>query len=279
MLSSYQRLPAHPLMSHMLSPELIRRQVQQILASSHFDASVRNRRFLEFIVDQTLVGNGDRLKGYTIALEVFDRDPSFDPQLDPVVRIEAGRLRRSLERYYLTEGKTSYVVVSIPKGKYVPQFQSRSRTPDFSAFDTDMEPAGDRVSLIVTPVLDQFPSPEEATFDTALIEEIITELYTKHREIEIVIPAIRAHDGMEADFSASPSKSEYALRGSVRRSENGIRIIFHLADLHNGHLLWTRSFDQDSTSVDMIATPREIALDIVDSVTAALSRVMPGALS
>src|SRR6202012_4722311 len=106
------------------SPERIRRQVQQILASTHFDASTRNRRFLEFIVEQTLAGNGDRLKGYTIALEVFDRDPSFDPQLDPVVRIEAGRLRRSLERYYLTEGKTSYVVVSIPKGKYVPQFES-----------------------------------------------------------------------------------------------------------------------------------------------------------
>src|ERR1700742_4141399 len=91
MLSSYQRLPIHSLMNRMPSADLIRRQVQLILASSHFDASSRNRKFLEFIVEETLAGNGDRLKGYTIALEVFDRDPSFDPQLDPVVRIEAGR--------------------------------------------------------------------------------------------------------------------------------------------------------------------------------------------
>jgi TolB-like protein len=259
----------------MLSPELIRRQVQQILSSGHFDASVRNRRFLEFIVDQTLAGNGDRLKGYTIALEVFDRDPSFDPQLDPVVRIEAGRLRRSLERYYLTEGKTSGVIVSIPKGKYVPQFEIRSRAQEFGGFDTEMELTGDHVSLIVAPVLDQPSSPEEATFDTALIEEIITEIYSKHREIEIVVPAIGAGDGLECEFSTTPSKPEYVLRGSVRRSENGIRIIFHLAGRHTGHLLWTRSFDQESTSVDMISTPREIAHEIVDSVTAALERAMP----
>lgn len=278
MLSSYQRLPVRSLVDALPSPDVIRRQVQQILASSHFDASIRNRRFLAFIVEQALVGNGDRLKGYTIALEVFDRDPSFDPQLDPVVRIEAGRLRRSLERYYLTEGRTSAVVVSIPKGKYVPQFEVRPRLPRFEPIDADVMPTGDHVSLIVAPVFDQYSTAEEATFDTALVEEIIAELYDKHREIEIVVPAIRAGDGIETDFLAVPSKPEYVLRGSVRRSDNGIRIIFHLADRHTGHLLWTRSFDQDSTSVDMIATPREIALDIVDNVTAALSRVRPGVL-
>ena len=54
--------------------------------------------------------------GYTLGIDVFDRDVDFDPQVDPIVRIEAGRLRRALERYYLTEGKNDPIVIRIPKG-------------------------------------------------------------------------------------------------------------------------------------------------------------------
>jgi len=270
MQSSYQRLPVHSLINRAPPPDVIRRQVQQILASSNFDASIRNRKFLQFIVEETLAGHGDRLKGYTIALEVFDRDPSFDPQLDPVVRIEAGRLRRSLERYYLTEGKASAIAISIPKGKYVPQFEIRPR------LDARDGSHGDHMSLTITPILDQYANSDDATFDTALIEEIIMEFYDKHKEIGIIIPPVLSENGTIYEASAMAPSTEYILRGSIRRSEHGIRIIFHLADRTTGHLLWTRSFDQEPTTVDMIATPREIAADIVGSVTAVISKSWPG---
>ena len=84
--------------------------------------SDRKRRFLKFIVQETLAGHADRIKAYTIAVDVFGRDPSFDPASDPMVRIEAGRLRRCLEHYYLTEGSADAVQITIPKGGYVPQF-------------------------------------------------------------------------------------------------------------------------------------------------------------
>ncbi|WP_221939336.1 hypothetical protein, partial [Mycobacterium sp. KBS0706] len=89
---------------------------------SNFSASERNRRFLRYIVDETLDGRADRIKGYSVGVAVFDRDTSFDPQLDPIVRIEASRLRRSLDYYYVAGGKDDEICITIPKGSYVPVF-------------------------------------------------------------------------------------------------------------------------------------------------------------
>ena len=79
--------------------QVIQDALQRVVASRDFMNSERKRRFLKFVVQETLAGHAGRIKAYAIALEVFDRDTSFDPAADPVVRIEAGRLRRSLEHY------------------------------------------------------------------------------------------------------------------------------------------------------------------------------------
>jgi TolB-like protein/Tfp pilus assembly protein PilF len=101
----------------------VREALERILASPGFDASARNRRFLEYAVEETLAGRAERLKGLTIAIDVFGRDATIDPQHDPVVRIEAAKLRRSLERYYLTAGQEDPIRIDIPKGAYVPTFE------------------------------------------------------------------------------------------------------------------------------------------------------------
>ena len=108
------------------STEAVREQLERILASADFVASDRLKRSLRFIVEEALAGRADRLKAYTIALEVFGRDPSFDPQNDPVVRMEAGRLRRRLERYFLGTGRSDPVRIEIPKGDYAPIFTCRA---------------------------------------------------------------------------------------------------------------------------------------------------------
>ena len=82
---------------------------------------------LRFIVDETLAGRGDRLKGVTVALAVFGRDETFDQQSDPVVRLEARRLRSDLDSYYVDAGSRDPVRVSIPKGGYVPHFAWQNR--------------------------------------------------------------------------------------------------------------------------------------------------------
>jgi adenylate cyclase len=112
-----------------LSPSAaaVEQELARILASPDFVASDRLKGFLRFVVEERLAGRADRLKAYAIALEVFGRDASFDPQIDPVVRMEAGRLRRRLERYYLGAGQDDSVRIDIPKGGYAPIF---SRHPD-----------------------------------------------------------------------------------------------------------------------------------------------------
>ena len=104
--------------------EAVRAQLQCIVRCREFDASERNRRFLQYVVEETLSGRTERIKAYSVATSVFGRDASFDPQTDPIIRIEASRLRRSLERYYLTAGKHDPVRIEIPKGSYVPTFRS-----------------------------------------------------------------------------------------------------------------------------------------------------------
>ena len=108
-----------------LRDEEIRAQLEKILASTEFNVPERVRQFLIYVVAQTLDGHADRIKAYTVAVEVFGRDANFDIQNDPVVRIEAGRLRRALERYYLLAGSSDPILIEIPKGGYVPCFLRR----------------------------------------------------------------------------------------------------------------------------------------------------------
>ena len=104
---------------------LIREQLGRILESTPFVQSRRRQRFLEYVVHETLAGRGERLKGYSIALEVFGRPETFDPVADPIVRIEAGRLREKLRCYYDTYGWKDPVRITLPRGTYRPRIVFR----------------------------------------------------------------------------------------------------------------------------------------------------------
>ena len=93
---------------------------------------------MRFVVDEQLAGRADALKEYTIALEVFERDESFDPQTSSIVRIEASRLRSKLEKYNATTGRGDAIRINLPQGSYVPTFQSAAQAvePDATRVDT-----------------------------------------------------------------------------------------------------------------------------------------------
>lgn len=107
----------------------VRQALERLLASPDFPASDLRRAFLRYIVTETLAGRSGLIKGYTIAVEVFGRDESFDAQTDPVVRLEARRLRRDLDSYYIDAGRHDPVRIHIPKGGYVPQFERQATAP------------------------------------------------------------------------------------------------------------------------------------------------------
>lgn len=103
----------------------VRLSLAAIVASSAFHASPQLAAFLRFVVEATLSGRSEQIKGYTIAVEALGRDSAFDPQTDPIVRVEAGRLRRALDRYYAGPGQADTVVIELPRGSYVPAFRQR----------------------------------------------------------------------------------------------------------------------------------------------------------
>jgi len=105
-----------------MSPDQVRDELSRVLASSAFQDADRAKSFLSFIVTTTLDGRGSEIKESVIAVEALGRSTSFDPKADPIVRVEAGRLRQRLKTYYHLEGATDPVLITLPKGTYVPEF-------------------------------------------------------------------------------------------------------------------------------------------------------------
>lgn len=107
------------------SADAIRTQLERILASAQFAGSARMGRFLRYVVERSLAGEADRLKEYVVGIEVFDRGGGYDPRVDSIVRVEAGRLRAKLDEYYYTTGAGDAVRIGLRKGGYAPFFEQR----------------------------------------------------------------------------------------------------------------------------------------------------------
>ena len=106
----------------MIIPEQIRAQLDRILASPTFEQADRASVFLRFVVTASLEGRAGEIKESVIAVEALGRTTSFDPKSDPIVRVEAGRLRNRLKAYYDSEGLQDSVLIALPKGGYTPEF-------------------------------------------------------------------------------------------------------------------------------------------------------------
>ncbi|MGH9162843.1 MAG: hypothetical protein ACRD2X_23005 [Vicinamibacteraceae bacterium] len=113
----------------MPTEDAVRSQLERLLASGAFTNAERLSRFLRYVVEQALAGEGDRLKEYVIGLEVFDRDEQYDPRIDSIVRVEAGRLRAKVEEYYRGDGREDPVIIRMRRGSYAPLFEERQVSP------------------------------------------------------------------------------------------------------------------------------------------------------
>ena len=110
-----------------MDAERVRAEVSRIVASAAFADAERASSFLRFVVERKLEGRASEIKEFVIAVEVLGRTSSFDSKIDPIVRVEAGRLRDRLSSYYENEGQEDLVLISLPKGGYVPEFSERRR--------------------------------------------------------------------------------------------------------------------------------------------------------
>jgi LuxR family maltose regulon positive regulatory protein len=145
-----------------LNADEVRTELERILAFGDMVSSRQMSSFLRFVVEQKLAGRDAQIKERTIAIGALDRDADFDPRLDPIVRVVAGKLRRVLERYDLSVGASGALRIAIPKGSYVPSFTSRSASmPEESVTTIERSPCPIlRTKLHVPPVTPDFVRPQ-----------------------------------------------------------------------------------------------------------------------
>ncbi|XHB98199.1 hypothetical protein ABWH97_07645 [Nitratireductor sp. ac15] len=240
--------------------------LEALLRNSEFRASDRNRRFLRFVVEETLAGRADRIKAFTIAVDVFGRDASFDATVDPIVRIAAGQLRKSLREYYAGPGKSDPIHISIPLGAYVPIFEKRGPMNPFAALAPhhfsrshsllagaglatafallltataplwlDTPTRADRGTAAVL-VLDTART-SQANADANQFAEMLNDAIWLNvgRERAIRSVGVRPHEKLESVVSGvrsmyGPESDVYELLTSVQLEADEVRVYWHLLD-------------------------------------------------
>jgi hypothetical protein len=157
----------------------IRHQLDRILNSGPFHQSQRRQRFLEYLVNETLAGRGERLKAYNVALEVFDRPETFDPVIDPLVRIEAARLRDKLREYYAGDGQRDPILIDLPKGTYTPHIEFRHEGAPLGRRNVlqEQDVSSTVPSVAVLPFDDLSAHQNLGYLGDGVAEDIITALY------------------------------------------------------------------------------------------------------
>jgi adenylate cyclase len=217
----------------------IRSQLARIIGSADFDTSERAIGFLRFVVEETLAGRDAAISQNTIAQCVFGRGDEFDPAIDPIVRMQAGRVRRSLEHYYLTAGHDDAVAITITKGSYVPTFAYRSAPPPATAPATALDatpPAGETwPMLFVSPLRNLTGRPDVDFIAQGLASDLAVEL-NRYAAISVFLAP-----GTGAE-STGANLPRFELTGSVILRGEGLRITFHLVDKETGEQRWAQTF-------------------------------------
>jgi serine/threonine-protein kinase len=248
------------------TPKEIRAQLEKLLASPLFVRSGRMSRFLRFSVEHALAGTEDQVKEYLVGLEVFDRGQDYDPRVDPIVRVEARRLREKVNAYYESEGRADALQIEFPKGVYTPVFHLRSARP---IAPPASEPAP--TSIAVLPFANLSPQSGDDYFSDGLTEELIL-LLTRVQGLRVVAwHSASQFRGKEQDLRSIRDQLnvDAALCGSVRRSALRVRVTAQLIDTGSGAYLWSEGFDRDLH--DVVAIQEEIARAIVETLKLALS--------
>lgn len=277
-------------------------ELEKIVGSEAFRSSDRSTRLLRFLVEQTVDGQAESLKEYTIGTEALGRNTSFDPRLDHIVRAEASRLRARLEKYYASEGRTDAVLIALPKGTYVPRFQRRSETDDGRA-DGIRSPSNSlmhkyalgiggvafallilvsaglwqlsaqqpqTVSIAVLPFANLSTDAGQEFFSDGVSEEIMTAL-ANVPSLSVVGrgSAFEIKDRRLSSRAAGELLGvRYIVEGSVQKSGERVRITAQLVDVDTGLSVWGDTYDDDLG--DIFETQSQMAEAIASALQLAL---------
>jgi len=250
------------------SAESVERQLRQVLKSPIFARSKELCRFLQFAVEQKLRNRSVRLKEYLIGVTVFGRGETFNPGTDPIVRVQARRLRSKLSLYYETEGRGDSVVIDLPSGSYVPVFRLRPVTVPEPGRPDDT-PAERRRSVVVLPFVNIGPAENER-FSDGLTDELIHAL-SKTADLRVVARTSAFHFKGKTDDIRSIGERlgvDALVEGTVRSHGNHLRVSAGLIDVADGAVLWSEVYEQ--TADEMFTVQEHLSERIAEKIEAQL---------
>lgn len=257
--------------ARMKTPRLFRKRVVQsdpsvtreealaalaaVVASADFPASARNRRFLEHVVRHTLDETFEKISGYYVATEVFGRAADFNPTTDPIVRIEAAKLRRDLETYYLKCGSTAAVRISLPRGGYIPLFH---RAVHGAGGAPALDPNGITVHTL------HADGAALAHAGTAFRARVIDRLARQAGVSVFAAPTPASPDGLlDSDTARDLGRrngTRFILSGDARPDGDGRAVVTaRLHDGMTGRLLWSEDITGDAARLDELLVARTLA--------------------
>ncbi len=235
------------------TPDSVHQQLHRVLKSRIFARSKELCRFLQFAVEQKLRNRSVRLKEYLIGVTVFDRGETFNPGTDPIVRVQARRLRSKLSLYYETEGRGDSVVIELPCGGYVPMFRFRTATaPQTSRLPAPVNGgcADTRRSVVVLPFVNIGPSENER-FSDGLTEEL-THVLSRDPGLRVMSRTSAFHFKGKTDDIRSIGERlgvDALVEGSVRSEGNRLRVSAGLIDGADGGLLWSEVYERTTEQI------------------------------
>jgi TolB-like protein len=264
-----------------IAPDVIRAQLARILGSPVLTGSSRLKRLLSFVVEQTLEGRTGELKEYSLAVQVFQRPASFDPRLDPIVRVQASNLRAKLKEFYSTIGLGDPVLIELPRGTYEPRFTPR--LPGQNA--AGLQPGASEVlpglaMVAILPCVDLSPAKDQEHFCDGITEEIIDAMAAID-EVRVVGRTSVFHfkdtikDVREIGAQLGV---QTVLETSLRRDESRIRVTTHLIQVATSFTLWSKTFSFQLTEVFAVqediarSIAKALRVNFAESVRARLAR-------
>lgn len=260
-------------------------QLNRILATPAFENSNVLTRFLKYVVTETVGGRGRELKEYSIGTEALSKRVDFDPQLDSIVRIHAGRLRRALHVYYQQAGVRDSILIEIPKGTYVPVFSVNEKKGHQHA------PADQDTIIRIRPVIAVLPfrnineDRSRDFFADGLGEQLTTEL-SRFQDLAVIAyysstqVAAKTNDIKEA---CSLLGARYAVTGSIQSTDAALRVSVQLSLCDTGEQLWSKVFKHEFTAAAVFKIQDEIIEGVINkiagyygAITRNMAKVSPG---
>ncbi len=241
----------------IFSTDEVLQQLQRIFESPDFDGTKAQRGFLQYVVSKTIEGKSRDIKAYTVATEVFGRNKDFDQNTDPIVSIQANKLRRALERYYLIRGKHDPIRIDIPKGSYLPVFMEqtgveRNRTAceaenTLSGFDSAWP------KLVVRPFQNLTGDSELHYLTTGFTTELAMEI-TRYQDVRVLMFGPEARGRRVSDSAA-----RFAIDGTIQKEGSKIKVNVQLIDLKTGFQIWGDTHHSDFKANPIITFQEHVA--------------------